>query len=286
MTTAATAPPIFSAQPRWHRNVRRFLPGLIILVPFLIVAIIAPVLPLQDPLYPNPAVRNKPPSAEHFFGTDTFGMDVFSRVLHAARLDFLMALLCVVLAVSLGAPVGAAAAYFGGVLETITERLVEVVQSFPIMLFAMMIQIALGKNIVNLIVIIGLYIAPFYAKLVRSIVKPLRNVEYIQAARVTGQTPRQILFRHLLPNSLPAIISQFTLSAAVAIRTLSGLSFLGLGVETPTPEWGSMIQIGAGWMVFGKWWASAFPGLALFLTAWGLTQIGEELESMYTIREE
>jgi peptide/nickel transport system permease protein len=213
-------------------------------------------------------------------------MDVFSRVLHAARLDFLMTLLRVVLAVAIGAPLGAAAAYFGGALENLVERLVEVVQSFPIMLFAMMIQIALGNNIVNLIVIIGVYIAPFYAKLVRSIVKPLRDVDFIRAARVTGQTPRQILFRHLLPNSLPAIVSQFTLSAAVAIRTLSGLSFLGLGVQTPTPEWGSMIQIGAGWMIFGKWWPSVFPGLALFLTAWGLTQIGEELETMYTLKEE
>jgi peptide/nickel transport system permease protein len=264
----------------------RFLPGLLILVPFVILALVTPLLPLQDPVQPQPAQRNKAPSAEHLFGTDTYGMDVFSRVLHAARLDFLLTLLCVVLAVAIGAPLGAAAGYFGGWLENVTERLVEIVQSFPIMLFAMMVQIATGKNVTNLIVIIGFYIAPFYAKLVRSIVKPLRDVEFIQAARVSGQTSWQILLRHLLPNSIPPIISQFTLSAAVAIRTLSGLSFLGLGVETPTPEWGSMIQVGAGWMVFGKWWSSVFPGLALFLVVWGLTRISEEIESMYTLREE
>lgn len=233
----------------------------------------------------NPAIRHQPPSLEHFFGTDAYGMDVFSRVLNAARLDFLMTVLCVLLAVSIGAPLGAAAGYFSGILETIIERLAEVVQSFPIMLFAMMVQIALGPSVANLVWIIAVYIAPFYAKLVRSIVKPLRDVDYIQAARVTGQTQLQILFRHIIPNALPAIVSQFTLSAAVSIRVLSGLSFLGLGVAMPTPEWGSMIQIGAGWMIFGKWWSSVFPGLALFLTIWGLTQISEEVESMYTLKE-
>lgn len=269
-----------------NRTFVRLLPGLLILIPFIIIALLSPYLNLQDPVAANPAIRHQPPSSEHFFGTDAYGMDVFSRVLNAARLDFLMTVLCVLFALAVGAPLGAAGGYFGGALETIVERLAEIVQSFPIFLFAMMIQIALGSSVFNLIWVIGVYIAPFYAKLVRSIVKPLKDVDYIQAAKVTGQTPMQILFRHLLPNALPAIVSQFTLSAAVSIRLLSGLSFLGLGVPTPTPEWGSMIQIGAGWMVFGKWWPSVFPGLALFLTVWGLTQISEEIESMYTLQEQ
>ncbi len=269
-----------------NRTLMRLLPGLAILIPFLIIAVLAPFMNLQDPVLANPAIRHQPPSAEHIFGTDAYGMDVFSRVINAARLDFLMTVLCVLFALALGAPLGAAGGYFGGVLETVVERLAEIVQSFPIFLFAMMIQIALGNSVFNLIWVIGVYIAPFYAKLVRSIVKPLKDVDYIQAARVTGQTPMQILFRHLLPNAMPAIVSQFTLSAAVSIRLLSGLSFLGLGVPIPTPEWGSMIQIGAGWMVFGKWWPSVFPGLALFLTVWGLTQISEEIESMYTLQEQ
>jgi peptide/nickel transport system permease protein len=137
-----------------------------------------------------------------------------------------------------------------------------------------------------LIVVIGVYLAPFYVKLVRSVVKPLKDIEFIRAARVSGQTSTQILARHLIPNALPEVVSQFALSAAVAIRILSGLSFLGLGVETPTPEWGAMIQIGAGWMVFGKWWPSVFPGLALFLTVYALTQIGGELERMFSLREQ
>ena len=268
------------------RTFSRLLPGLTILVPFILIALLVPYLHLQDPVAVNPTIRQQPPSLKHFFGTDLHGMDVFSRVLYATRLDFLMTVLSVLLAVGVGVPLGVAAGYFGGILETIIERLAEIVQSFPIMLFAMMIQIALGSNVANLVWVIGVYISPFYAKLVRSIVKPLRDIDYIQAAKVTGQTSLQIIFRHLIPNALPAIVSQFTLSAAVSIRLLSGLSFLGLGVAIPTPEWGSMIQIGAGWMVFGKWWSSFFPGLALFLTVWGLAQISGEIESMFTLQEQ
>ncbi len=268
------------------RTFSRLLPGLIILVPFILIALLAPYLPLQDPEEANPAIRQQPPSLKHFFGTDIQGMDIFSRVLHATRIDFLMTVLSVLIAVGVGVPLGIAAGYFGGTLETIIERLAEVIQSFPIMLFAIMIQIAFGSNVTSLVWVIGVRIAPFYAKLVRSIVKPLRDIDYIQAAKVTGQTSLQIIFRHLLPNAIPAIVSQFALSAAVSIRLLSGLSFLGLGVAIPTPEWGSMIQIGAGWMVFGKWWSSFFPGLALFLAVWALTQISGEIESMFTLQEQ
>lgn len=276
-------------ESKWKKTARDFgpfLPGITIILPLLIIALIAPLLPLPNPIQADLNVRNQHPSKEHIFGTDPYGMDVFSRVIYAARLDFLMTLFCVILAVAIGSPIGAIAGYIGGGLDNIVGRTVEVVQSFPIMLFAMMVQIALGNNIINLIVIIGIFISPFYAKLVRSLVKPLRDAEFIQAARVSGQTRPQILFRHLLPNTLAAIISQFTLSATVAIRTLSGLSFLGLGVETPTPEWGSMIQIGASWIVFGKWWSSVFPGLALFLTIWSLAQISEVFETIYSLSED
>ena len=261
----------------------RLLPGLILLIPFVLIVLFVPYFPLQDPMEVNTAIRHQPPSFEHFFGTDAIGMDVFSRVLYATRIDFLISILCVLIAVSIGVPLGAAAGYFGGILETITSRLIEIFQSFPIMLFTMIIRIVLGPSIIYLAGAIGVCIAPFYAKLVRSIIKPLRDIDYIQAAKVTGQTSLQIIFRHLIPNALPAIASQFTLSAAVSIRIVAGLSFLGLGVPTPTPEWGSMIQIGAGWVIFGIWWPSVFPGLALFFTIWCLSQISQELESMYTL---
>lgn len=268
------------------RTFSRLLPGLIILVPLILISLLAPYLPLQDPVMANPADRQQPPSLEHFFGTDIFGMDVFSRVLHATRIDISIAVLTVLLAVFIGSTLGAAAGYFGGILELLVDRIAEIIQSFPLMLFALLVQVIVGSSVTNLVWIIAIRISPFYAKLVRSIVKPLRDIDYIQAAKVAGQTPLQILFHHLIPNALPAIISQFPLSASASIRVLAGLSFLGLGVETPIPEWGSMIQIGASWMMFGKWWSSIFPGLAMFLTIWGLTQIGGEIESMYTLKEQ
>jgi len=268
---------------RKSRTFLRLLPGLTFLIPLVLIALFVPYFPLQDPMKVNTVIRHQPPSFEHFFGTDVIGMDVFSRVMYATRIDFLISILCVLIAVSIGAPLGAVAGYFGGILETITSRFIEIFQSFPIMLFAMIIRIVLGPSVICLAVAIGICISPFYAKLVRSIVKPLRDTDYIQAAKVTGQTSLQIIFRHLIPNALPAIVSQFTLSAAVSIRIVAGLSFLGLGVPTPTPEWGSMIQTGAGWVIFGMWWPSVFPGLALFFTIWGLSQISQELESMYTL---
>ncbi len=270
---------------RKNRTFIRLLPGLILLIPFVLIALFVSYFPLQDPMEVNILNSNQPPSFKHFFGTDVLGMDVFSRVLYATRIDFFISILCVLIAISIGAPLGAAAGYFGGIFEIITSRLTEIFQSFPIMLFAMIIRISLGPSIIYLSGAIGVCIAPFYIKLVRSIVKPLQDIDYIQAAKVSGQTSLQIIFRHLIPNALPAIISQFTLSAATSIRLVAGLSFLGMGVETPTPEWGSMIQIGTSWMVFGKWWSSFFPGLALFCVIWGLGQISQEFESMYTLKE-
>ena len=267
------------------RTFLRLLPGLAILAPLILIALLVPYLHLQDPITANPAIGQQPPSLEHFFGTDIQGMDIFSRVLNATRLDFFMALLTVLIATGIGVPLGVVAGYFGGIFETIIERLAEGFQSFPLMLFAIIMQVILGSSVVSLPWVIGIRMAPFYAKLGRSIVKPLRDIDYIQAAKVSGQTSPQIIFRHLMPNAIPAIISQFALSGAAAIRTLSGLSFLGLGISIPTPEWGSMIQIGAGWMLFGKWWSSFFPGLALFLGVWGLTSISGEIESMFTLQE-
>jgi peptide/nickel transport system permease protein len=254
---------------------------LVILAPLIFVALFASLLPLQSPTAPDPTRQHQPPSVEHWFGTDAFGMDVFSRVLHGTRVDFLMTLSSVLLAIGIGVPVGAAAGYLGGVLENIVERLVEVIQAFPIMLFAMMVAVAFGKGVGTMIFVLAFYSAPFYAKLVRSTVKSLKDVEFIQAARCSGLGVRSIVFRHLIPNSMVVVISQFALSCAAAIRTVAGLSFLGLGVEVPTPEWGSMIQIGASYIVFGQWWPTVFPGLALFLSVWGLSGLGERLQERY-----
>src|SRR5262249_11135677 len=156
--------------------------------------------------------------------------------------------------------------FYGGWLDGVLTRISEVVQGFPQILFGMAFIVAAGNNLTNLVLIVAFYNIPVYSKLVRSVVVPLREVEYVQAARVAGNTSLAIVFRHIVPNTLAPVFAQLPLSAAYAVQMIAGLSFIGLGVRIPAPEWGSMIQIGANYMIFGKWWLSVFPGLALFFS--------------------
>ena len=205
-------------------------------------------------------------------------MDIFSRTIYAARLDLVMAISAVTIGSLLGAIAGATAGYIGGISENLIERLAEMIQGFPYILFGMLLAILLGRGPVTLITVLTIYNFPFYAKLVRSEVKSLKNEAFVQAAVTAGVKPYKIIFKHLIPNALPAIFGQFPLSAASAIRFVAALSFLGLGVSPPTPEWGAMIQVGANAIIFGKWWISGFPGLALFAVVWSLNSLGMGLQ--------
>ncbi len=260
---------------------RNFIPSVIILLCFITAAIFAPVLPLPDPLYPDMTTRNQAPGIAHWLGTDPNGMDVFSRIIFAMRIDFGIAVMAVLMGIVVGAPLGAVTAYQGGLVENLIERIAEMIQSFPIILFAMLASLLFGKGMWTLVFVLAFSNAPFYAKIARSITKPLREADFIAAARCSGQKTRGIILRHLLPNAFPGVLSQFPLSCASAIRTVAALSFVGLGVSLPTPEWGSMIYIGANYVVFGKWWSSTFPGLALLLAVWVLTSLGEQLQTLY-----
>lgn len=263
----------------FRRNRRLFL-AILAVLPFVLVSLFSPVLPLRDPSVPNPAKRHLPPNSEYWFGTDSDGMDVFSRVLHGARIDFGIALTGVLIGILLGAPLGAWAAYTGGVFENCVERFAEMIQAFPMVLFAMLMAILMGKGILTLFVVLALYNVPFYAKVVRSIVKPLVETDFIAAARCCGLRPPAIVFRHLLPNAFAGIMSQFPLSCASGIRAIATLSFVGLGITPPTAEWGSMIYVGANYIVFGEWWPSLFPGLALFLAVLALNNLGDALQEV------
>lgn len=249
---------------------------------FIAIAIFAPVLATHDPIKPNPANKLKPPSAEHWFGTDPFGMDIYSRALYATRTDFSVALSSVLLAVVIGVPMGAVAGYMGGLIDDSLMRFVEIVQSFPLFLFAIVIFAAMGSSTFNLIVIIAFINIPIYIKLVRSVVLPLKSAEFVLAARCTGNSTPALIAYHILPNALGPAFSQFSLSCAYAIQIIAGLSFIGLGVKIPHPEWGSMIQLGASHIVFGRWWPSIFPGLAVFLAVFTLNRLGHRVRSFYT----
>ncbi|NJN97425.1 MAG: ABC transporter permease [Anaerolineales bacterium] len=249
---------------------------------FVIIAILAPWLATYDPLEPDPAKKLQPPSAEHWFGTDSFGMDVYSRVLYATRTDFSVALAAITLAVLIGVPLGVIAGYQRGLVDEVLTRLVEVIQAFPLFLFAMVIFAAVGSNTFNLIVIIAFINIPIYLKLVRSVVLPLKSADFVLAARCAGNSTPALLLNHILPNALGPVFAQFSLSCAYAIQLIAGLSFIGLGVKVPHPEWGSMIQVGASHIVFGRWWPSVFPGLAVFLAVFTLNRLGHRIRDLYT----
>jgi peptide/nickel transport system permease protein len=226
----------------------------------------------------------QPPSAEHWFGTDRDGMDIFSRTVYAIRTDFTLAISSVLIGIALGVPLGAISGYYGGLLDNVITRITEVFQGFPQILFGMAVIAAAGNTLTNVVLIVAFYNIPVYSKMVRSVVVPLRDVEFVQAARVAGNPSLTIVFRHIIPNALVPVFAQLPLSCAYAVQMIAGLSFIGLGVEIPKPEWGSMIQVGANYIVFGKWWLSVFPGLALFCSVWVLNNISDLLKSLWSRR--
>lgn len=263
----------------WRWGWARWLLSLpvLILVGLTLVAIFAPLIAPYSPVTPNLTAQLLPPSGAHWFGTDPLGMDVFSRVVFATRIDLTVAAISVALGIAIGAPLGALAAHQGGWLDAVLGRLTETVQAFPVILIAMLVLAAAGNNLLVLTILLGILNAPVYIKMVRSVAQPLREMEFILAARCSGHNGFTLLWKHILPNTLVPIFSQFSISCAFAIGLIAGLSFIGLGVQVPTPEWGSMINQGANYIVFGQWWVSVFPGIAIFITAFALTTLGNRV---------
>lgn len=273
----------------WQRLIerngrRRVVINLGLLAFIILLGLAAPLLPLQSPVKPLPLEKLAAPSWAHFFGTDRDGMDIFARTIFAIRTDFTLALSSVVLGVLIGVPLGAVSGFFGGWLDSLLTRVSEVIQGFPQILFGMAFIAATGNSLTNVVLVVAFYNIPVYSKMVRSVVIPLRDIEYVQAAKVAGNSSLAIVFRHIIPNALTPVFAQLPLSCAYAVQMIAGLSFIGLGVTIPTPEWGSMIQIGANYMVFGKWWLSVFPGLALFFSVWVLNNTSDILKSLWARR--
>lgn len=274
LTTAPTAiPPRGVATLRALRALVRS-PALLVLVGIAVLAIVAPLI-ARDPLAVGKAAELQPPSGAHPFGTDQFGLDVFARVLYAARVDLAVAFSAAALAVLVGMPLGAFAAYRGGAWDQVLLRVAESFQAFPALLLAMGVAAALGPNLVNLVLIIALVNVPVYIRLTRSAVLPLRNADYVLAARCAGNSDWRILRRHVLPNVAEVAVAQFSVNCAWAIQILAGLSFIGIGVRLPTPEWGAMVRAGTDYVAYGQWWVSLFPGLAVLVTVLALNQAAD-----------
>lgn len=223
------------------------------------------------------AINVGPGTAGHLLGTDLNGMDLWSRVLYAARLDLGVALTAVAIAVAVGGTLGAAIGYAGGWVDEIAMRVIDIAQAFPAFVLALAIATLAGRGVTNLIAVIALVNAPSYIRLMRGEVRSTREQGYVEAARCAGESEISILFRHVLPNSLRPLLVVAPLNCGWAILTLAALSFLGLGVQIPDPEWGAMIAAGAEDIVSGRWWSSVVPGAALFITVLGFNLVGEGL---------
>lgn len=254
--------------------------GFAVVIAVGVLGLLAPLIAPYDPYALNPRDRLLAPSWEHLFGTGTVGEDIFSRVLYGARIDFGIGFGAVFIGLVFGSSVGMIAGYFGGKADEAAMRLMDMIAAFPGFILALAITGVLGPSIPNLIVAIAFVNIPVYARLMRSRFIVIRGSLYATAAQGIGASRWRILSWHLLPNSLTPIFVQSTLQFGWAILDAAGLSFLGLGVRLPAPEWGVMIGLGVPRIITGEWWISFFPGLAIAITVMGFNLIGDGLQDL------
>lgn len=262
------------------RENRLTVAALVLLTLLLGIAVAGPSLVQFDPLTTEADRAFRAPSALHWFGTDQLGRDVFSRVLVATRLDLAIAVAAVALSLLIGAGIGAAIGYFGGVIDSAVSRTVDVVMAFPLFALAMAMVAALGNSLASVVYATAVINLPFYIRLARAEVGVRRGLAYVEAARVGGSGHARILRAILLPNILPPLVVQASLNLGWAVLNAAGLSFLGLGVQAPTPEWGIMVAEGARFIVSGHWWLALFPGLALMGAVLCFNLLGDGLRDL------
>lgn len=280
MTVDASRPPA-SERPRGPmriiRNPLLVNASTITFLVLVLLAIFAPVITPYDPVKVDLTSIGLPPSPQHWFGTDVRGMDIFTRVLYGARIDLTLAIAGVLIALVVGLVTGSAAGYFGGIADEIISRLAEMVQSIPMFLFAFLIVAALGSGGFTLLIVIALVYWPPFFKVTRAIAAPLMRTDYVAVAQTAGRTGMGIVVGHIAPNTLMPVLSQAAVNVGFAIQVIAGLSFVGLGVPIPQPEWGAMIAVGAPRIAYGEWWMAVFPGLALLVTVIALDGISRRL---------
>jgi peptide/nickel transport system permease protein len=245
-----------------------------------LAALIGPYVVPHDPLASDTAQALKPPSLEHWFGTDLIGRDVFSRVVVATRLDFIIALTSVALVFAMGGLAGIAAGFFGGWTDRIVSRLSDTIMAFPLFVLAMGIVAALGNTVTNIVIATAIINFPLYVRVARAEANVRREAGFVQAARLSGNGEFRILLTQILPNIMPIMMVQVSLTMGYAILNAAGLSFIGLGVRPPTPEWGIMVAEGAANIISGEWWVALFPGAALMLAVFCFNLLGDGLRDL------
>jgi peptide/nickel transport system permease protein len=259
------------------RKYPSFWVGALILAVFLFIAVAAPAIATRDPLAQDMPNRLSPPSAENLFGTDELGRDIFSRTLYGAQISLPMSLVVVVVSLTVGSLLGAIAGFVGGVVDDLIMRVADVTLAFPAIVLALAISALLGPSLINAAIASCIVIWPEYARLMRAQVLVMSAHEHVIAARSVGATETRVLLRHVLPLCWTPLVIKAALDVGGVILLLSALSFLGLGVRPPTPEWGAMISIGR--TKFYEWWMATFPGLAILLVILGCNLLGEGLRN-------
>jgi len=258
---------------------RGALVGLAILATLAVLAVAAPWLSARDPIRTAPREALQPPGARFVLGSDQFGRDVASRVLHGARVSLLVGVISVSIAVGLGAPIGLVSGYYGGRLDALIMRVIDVMLAFPGILLALAIVSVLSPGLGNVMIAVGLSAVPGYARLVRATVLSAREHLYVEAARALGGRDGAILVRDILPNVVAPLIVTATLGLGGAILSAAALSFLGLGSQPPQPEWGRMLSEGRDYLR-EAWWISTFPGLGILLTVLAMNLVGDGLRDV------
>jgi len=248
--------------------------GLVILAALVVIAIFAPYVAPFDYAEQNAAIAKQGPSLQHLFGTDNYGRDILSRCIYGSRVSLTVGVVAVGAAIMAGGLLGAVAAFYGGIVDDVIMRILDIVYAVPAMLLGIAIAATLGASLQNMMIAIAVGNVPSYARVVRASVLTVKGNEYIEAARCVGASDKRIIFKHIIPNALAPIIVQATLGVAGAILSCSTLSFLGLGIQPPTPEWGSMLST-ARQFIRECPHMSIFPGVCIMITVFALNVIGD-----------
>ncbi len=256
--------------------------ALIIILSLVVIAIITPIIaPFPSHIYGNVNPQDKllAPSQVYFLGTDEVGRDLLSRVLYGTRISLLGSLIAVAMGLLIGVPLGLMAGYYGGFIDEIIMRIVDMFLSFPPLLLAMAIAAFLGPSLQNAILALIIAWWPWYTRLIRGQVVSIKEREFVRAAHAIGTPSWQIMFKHILPNCISPIIVQASMDLGGIILTLAALSFLGLGAQAPTPEWGLMLTTSRKYFL-NAWWYSTFPGMAIFITVLSFNLLGDGLREI------
>jgi peptide/nickel transport system permease protein len=268
--------------PPWRLLLRRptFIVGAAILLFWVVCAVFGHMIAPQDPLAQQLLATNKAPSGAHWFGTDQLGRDVFSRVIVGARSILIISFFATLLGTVAGTALGLTMGYLGGVVDIVGGRLVEAVLALPLVVVAFLFVVAVGPSPLTIIIVIGLVFTPLIARTVRSAVLVERQQDYLASARLLGENRAYIMFVEVLPNVLPVIMVEFTVRLGYAIFAIASLSFLGFGVQPPTPDWGADIYANYGVLPAGYWWMTLFPALAIASLVIAINLVTDSIEQV------